>query len=104
MWRKDGWTAREVAMSFFFFNLFILGCSESSLRFLGLSLVAASGGYSSFQCVGFSLPRLLLRGTMDLVASRSMGSFRTRNQTCIPCIGRWTLNHWTTREVPFGMV
>ena len=24
----------------------------------------------------------------------------TRDQTCIPCIGRWILNHWTTREVP----
>ena len=25
----------------------------------------------------------------------------TRDQTCIPCIGRQILNHWTTREVPF---
>ena len=25
----------------------------------------------------------------------------TRNQTCVPCIGRWILNHWTTREVPY---
>ena len=24
----------------------------------------------------------------------------TRAQTCIPCIGRLILNHWTTREVP----
>ena len=24
----------------------------------------------------------------------------TRNPTCIPCIGRWNLNHWTAREVP----
>ena len=22
------------------------------------------------------------------------------NQTCVPCIERWILNHWTTREVP----
>ena len=21
-------------------------------------------------------------------------------RTCVPCIGRWILNHWTTREVP----
>ena len=25
-----------------------------------------------------------------------------RHQTCVPCIGSWTLNHWTTREVPWG--
>ena len=25
----------------------------------------------------------------------------TRDQTCIPCIERWILNHWTTREVRF---
>ena len=24
----------------------------------------------------------------------------TRNWTCIPFIGRWSLSHWTTREVP----
>ena len=24
----------------------------------------------------------------------------TRDRTCTPCIGRWNLNHWTTREVP----
>ena len=24
----------------------------------------------------------------------------TRDQTCTPCIGRRSLNHWTTREVP----
>ena len=26
-------------------------------------------------------------------------SFQTRDQTCIPCIGRQILKHWTTREV-----
>ena len=24
----------------------------------------------------------------------------TRNQTCTPCIGGWSFNHWTTRETP----
>ena len=24
----------------------------------------------------------------------------TRDQTYIPCVARWILNHWTTREVP----
>ena len=35
-----------------------------------------------------------------LVALRHVGSSPTRNQTSVPCIGRWILNHWTTREVP----
>ena len=24
----------------------------------------------------------------------------TRARTCVSCIARWILNHWTTREVP----
>ena len=27
-------------------------------------------------------------------------SYLTWDQTCTPCIGRWSLNHWTAREVP----
>ena len=38
---------------------------------------------------GLSCPR----GMRDL-------SSLTRGWTHIPCIGRWILNHWTTREVP----
>ena len=29
----------------------------------------------------------------------ALGSL-TRDQTCVPCVGRWILNHWTTKEVP----
>ena len=36
-----------------------------------------------------------------LLALRHVGSqLPTRDQTCIRFIGRWSLNHWTTREVP----
>ena len=28
----------------------------------------------------------------------------TRDQTYVPCIGRWILNHWTTREVPLPVL
>ena len=24
----------------------------------------------------------------------------TRDRTCVPCTGKWILNHWTTRQVP----
>ena len=83
-----------------------------------LSLVAASGGYSSLWCVGFSLQWLLLLwstgskrvgfsscGTRDqqlwltgLVAPRHVGSSWTRARTRVPCIGRRILNHCATRE------
>ena len=36
-----------------------------------------------------------------LVALRHVGSSRTRARTCVPCIGRWILNHCATREAPF---
>ena len=28
--------------------------------------------------------------------------FLDRGQTCVPCIGRWFLNHWTISEVPYN--
>ena len=43
-----------------FLNLFIFGCVESLLPCSGFFLVAASRGYSSLQCRGFSLRWLLL--------------------------------------------
>ena len=86
----------------------------------GLSLVVASGDYSSLWCADFSFQwLLLLRSTgsrragfsscgmqaqelwrMGLVASRHMGSSRTRDWTHVPCTGRQILNHCATREVP----
>ena len=37
---------------------------------------------------------------MALVSPQHVESSRTRDQTHIPCIGRWALNHWTISEVP----
>ena len=113
-------------MFFFFFliNLFILFLAALGLRYCAqaFSLVAASKGYSSLQCTGFSLRWLLLlqstgsRPTgsvvmahgsraqaqklwrMGLVAPRNVGSSRTRAWTHVPCIGRRILNCCATRE------
>ena len=64
--------------NFFFltylFNLFIFGCVGSSLLCEGFPLVAASGGYSSLRCAGFSLWWLLLL--------QSTGSRRTGFRSC----------------------
>ena len=37
----------------------------------------------------------------SLVALRHVGSSQTRDGTLVPCIGRWILTHWTTREAQF---
>ena len=78
-----GKTAREqrpqslmVALLFFFF--FNFDCTGSSLQYAG-SLVVLGG---------FSYP----------VEYGILGS-PPRDWTCVPCIGRWILNHWTTMKV-----
>ena len=89
----------------------------------GLSLVAESRGYSSLGCVGFSFPRLLwLQSTgfsscsswalgswavlwsVGLVVLQHVGSSWTKDQTGVPCIARWILNHRTTRETSVSLM
>ena len=43
-------------------------------------------------CGGISSPG-------DSCPLQHVGSSHTRDQTCVPCIGRQILNHWNTREV-----
>ena len=90
------------------------------------SVLIASGGYSALQCMsvslrlggisvaghrlqGHGLQQLQLLGSRvqakqlwhtGLVAQRHLGSSQTRDQTHVPCIGRWILFHCTTSEVP----
>ena len=58
-----------------------------------ISVVAACGlssfGTEALECTG------------SVVAPGYVGSCSpTRDQTCVPFIARWILNHWTTSEVP----
>ena len=80
-----------VPISFYFYllifkiNLFIyFWLCWVSIAARGLSLVAASGGHSSLQCVGFSLRWLLLLW--------SMGSRRVGLSSC----GLWAQQPWLT--------
>ena len=79
----------------------------------GFFLVVANWGYSSLQCVAFSLQWLLLLPSTGckahrlqymwltgFVALQHVGSSWTRDRTCDCCIGRWILYHWATREAP----
>ena len=54
--------------------------------FFGAPALVAVHGHSWWWCMG-------------LVAPQNVGSSLTRDQTHVPCIGRQTLNHWTTRGV-----
>ena len=78
----------------------------------GPSLDVVSRGYSSLQCMGFSLRWLLLLWSLSSeaqaqylwpmvwVATQHEGSSQTRDQTGVRCIARQILNHWTMREAP----
>ena len=105
---------RKLVLFFFKINLFILFI-YFWLRWVfaavrGLSLVAASRGYSSMRCAGFSLRWLLLLPRMGsraqaqqlwhtgLAAPWHVRSSRTRDRTHVRCIGRQIPNHCATRE------
>ena len=75
----------------------------------GLSLVVASGGYSSLRCAGSRHAGFSSCGSRGaecrlvvvahrLSCSAARGIFRTRAWTRVPCIGRRILNHCATRE------
>ena len=102
-----------ISASFVLFFIFYLWLHWVFIAACGFSLVAESSGYSSLQCTGFSLWWLLLLRSVGSracghlylwvtgsVAARHVGSSWTRDQTHVPCIGRWILNHWITRELP----
>ena len=112
------------AFSFFFFlNLFIyFWLHWVFVAERRLSLVVVSGGYSSWQCAGFSLQWFLLLQLQSvgsrhagfsscgmwaqqlwlagLVAPWHVGSSQTRTRARAPCISRRILNHCATREAP----
>ena len=76
-------TTLTAALAYSRFLIFVVvvvvfGCLGSSLLRAGFSLIAASGGYSSLRCAGFSLRWLLLL--------QSTGSRHTGFSSC----GAWT--------------
>ena len=87
-------TALHSFSAFLFIYLFKIyfRCIGSSLRYVSLSCCGAQvteRASSVFATQGPSCP--MAHGI--LYSS-------TRDQTCIRCVGRWILNHWTTRKSP----
>ena len=98
---------------YYLFIMFIFGCVGSSflcegslqLRRVGAPLHrgARACHHRGLSRCGAEAPdaqaqQLWLTGP---VAPRHVGSSQTRARTRVPCIGRQTLNHCTTREAPF---
>ena len=84
----------------------------------GLSLIAASWGYSWLHCVASLAAEHGLSScgywtlalgfsscdAWALVAPGYLGSSQTRDQSCVPCIGRRTPIHHATREVLYLVI
>ena len=67
------------------------------LRRAGTTLHCGARG--SHHC-GFSYCRAQALGCMSLVVPRHAESSQTRDPTCVPCIARRILYHWTTGGSP----
>ena len=102
----------RVVFIFYFFNFISFGLRWVFVTARELSLVAVSGGCClygvwSSRCGGFSCCRawaLERVGIQELqyvgsVPLQHVDSSQPRDLTWVPCIGRWILNHWTTRGV-----
>ena len=82
--------------------MYLFGCVESYLQHEEWSLHHARSFSVTRELSSCGTWALELVGSviLRLVALWHVASSRTRDQTLIPCIVRWFLNHWATREVP----
>ena len=95
-------------MIFFFPHLFIFGCTGSLLlpeSFLQLlqaeaALQLRSTGFSHHHRLQLTQAgQLWYMGLVVLPPPPQVESSQTKDQTHVPCTGRWILNHWETRDV-----
>ena len=100
--------ALEIQSYLFFYFLAALGlhCSTRAFSSCSEQGLLSSCGVRASHCGGFSCCRAQALGhicfsscSKGSVALLHVGSSQTRDWTCAPCIGKWTLNHWTTRDV-----
>ena len=72
-------------------------CCGRPSRSSGFLCGAWALGEAGFSSCGWWVQQLWHLGLVALVWDLSS---QIRGGACVPCIGRWVLNHWTTREVP----
>ena len=73
------------------------GCSERGLL-SSCGMGASHCGGISF-CRAWALACRLRSGGTQACCPLACGILLTGVWTCVPCPGRWTVNHWTIREV-----
>ena len=87
----------------YIYILAVLGlcCCMWAFSSCGEQRLLSSCGAWAPHCCGFSCCRTWAQSLWltGLVALRPVWSSWTRDRTCVPCIGRQILNHWTIREV-----
>ena len=65
----------------------------------GFVAALAFSSWDKWSLLFIAVHRLQWLWHRGLVASKPVGFPQTRDWTCVPCIGKQILNHWTTREV-----
>ena len=101
--------------SIYLFNLLVLvdlycctwafsSCREQGLLFVGMCglLLLQSTGFGS--CSSWALGSWAVLWSVGLVVLQYVGSSWTKDQTGVPCIARWILNHRTTRETSVSLM
>ena len=84
----------------FYIFSFVLFISPCLCFFFLASLGLHCCMHAFFSCSQRGL--LLQLWCAGLVATQNVGSSWTKDQTHVPCIGKWILNQWTTRDVQFA--
>ena len=76
------------------------GCGEPGLLFLAARrlLIVVFSLVAEQELQGMQVSVLVV---LRLSCSTVHGIFPDQGSNRVPCIGRWILNHWTTREVPW---
>ena len=76
--------------SYLYLFIYLFGCTGSQL--------GHAGSFTATRWLGSCRARAYsLCNSWDLSSS-------TRDWTYVPCIGRWILSHWTTREIPVSFL
>ena len=78
--------------------IFILGCTGSLLLCVDFPSCDEWGDTLWLLCLGFSLQWPLFLQSMGYSCPRHVESSQTRDQTCVPYLGRQILTHSTTWE------
>ena len=113
MFRNSLQLSLELFLGFSFVCLFLLGLlcytqvfSSCSKQGLLSSCRSWASHYASFSCGAWALGLASFSSCGEWAPGHmgSVVSSQTRVRTCVSCIGRQILNHWTTREVPFSLI